>query len=362
MTFNRTLSICTALWALSALPASAHVTLERAEAPRGQSYKAVLKIPHGCSGSPTQAVRVAMPEGFIGAKPMPKAGWTIKTVRGPYAQSYAYYHGPIAEGVTEIEWSGGDLPDDYYDEFVAAGFLARELDPGSKLYFKVVQACAKGEERWVEVPEPGVDPHDLKAPAAVLRIAANSEEGHGARHGHGHSDAHGVDGHEHGSSHEHAGAKAADAAGGAATIGALAVESAWTRATAEGAKVGAGYLTIRNTGSQPDTLVGVETSVAGRGEIHDMTMTDGVMRMRRLADGIAIPAGGSIELKPGGMHLMFMDLKERLVEGGTVTVKLTFKSGATGEVALPVRGLGSSGEDGHHDNHDHDHDTGHDHH
>lgn len=326
----------TATLLLAAAPAHAHVTLERPEAPRGKSYKAVLKVPHGCAGSATHTVRVEIPEGFIGVKPMPKPGWTLKTARGAYAQTYAYYHGPIKEGVREIEWSGGELPDEHYDEFVAAGFLARELEPGARLYFKVVQVCAKGEARWIEVPDAGVDPHDLEAPAAVLKVADGGTDAHGDGHGHGHA---------------HGGGKDAAAAAGAATIGTLAVEGAWTRATAEGAKVAAGYLTIRNTGRAADTLIDVATSVAGRGEIHDMTMTDGVMRMRRLADGIEIPAGASVELKPGGKHLMFLDLKERLVEGGRVTVTLTFKSGASGEVTLPVRALGASGNGHGHNNH-----------
>src|SRR5262245_55351793 len=116
-----------------AVPAHAHVGLEKSEAPRGASYKAVLKVPHGCDGSPTHTVRVEIPEGFIGVKPMPKAGWTIKTVRGAYAQSYGFYHGPLSEGVKQIEWSGGELPDDYYDEFVASGYLAKEIDAGTSL-------------------------------------------------------------------------------------------------------------------------------------------------------------------------------------------------------------------------------------
>jgi uncharacterized protein YcnI/copper(I)-binding protein len=338
MTLTSKVPCWAALLILAAAPAHAHVSLERGVAPRGESYKAVLKVPHGCDGTATHTVRVDVPEGYVAVKPMPKPGWTLKTTRGAYAQSYGAHHGSVSEGVKQIEWSGGDLADDYYDEFVTNGFIAREItDPA--LYFKVVQECAKGEERWTEIPAAGQDPHDLKAPAAVLRIADNSATQHD-HHGHGHGDA-----------------KAAAAEGGAATIGSLAVEGAWTRATADGAKVGAGYLTIRNTGSAADTLVAVKTSVAGRGEIHDMTMTDGVMRMRHLPDGIEIPAGGNVSLQPGGMHLMFMDLKEPLVEGATVTVTLTFKSGATGDVVLPVRALGAKKSDEHksgdHNGHSH---------
>lgn len=326
------LSLWTAALFLLASPALAHVNLERPDAKRGTSYKAVFKVPHGCDGAATHTLRVEIPEGFIGVKPMPKPGWTIDTVRGAYAKSYGHYHGPLSEGVKEIQWSGGELPDAYYDEFAAAGFLAREIEPGKPLYFKVVQVCTTGENRWVEVPAEGVDPHSLDAPAAVLRIAAEAGE-----------------------------AAQADAA----TAGTLAIEDAWTRATAEGAKVGAGYLTIRNTGTAPDTLVAVEAPFAGRGEIHEMSLTDdGVMRMRALAAGVEIPAGGSVTLKPGGMHLMFLDLKEPLVAGASVPVKLTFKSGAVAEITLPVRPLGgkSDGDSGdkgggsqHHEHHHHHH-------
>lgn len=316
--------------------ALAHVSLERAEAPRGAPYKAVIKVPHGCDDSATHTVRISIPEGFIGVKPMPKAGWTLKTTRGAYAQSYGFYHGPISEGVKEIEWSGGSLPDEYYDEFVAAGFIAREIKDDA-LAFKVVQVCDKGELSWSEVPAAGQDAHSLKAPAAMLKIAAGDAE-----------DAH--DHHAHGDSAAATGDAKADA-GGKAVIGAVHVDNAWTRATADGAKVGAGYLTLHNTGSDADTLIGVETAVAERGEIHDMSMTDGVMRMRKLTDGLEIPAGGSVELKPSGMHLMFLQLKQPLAEGQSVKVKLTFKSGATGEIELPVRGLGAGAATNEHSHH-----------
>ena len=123
----------TAATALLAVPlvsgaANAHVSLERSEAARGTSYKAVLKIPHGCDGASTHTVRVEIPEGFISVKPMPKPGWKIDTVSGPYAKTYAFYHGKsLKEGVKEIQWSGGDLPDAYYDEFVASGFVAKDV-------------------------------------------------------------------------------------------------------------------------------------------------------------------------------------------------------------------------------------------
>ena len=143
----------------------------------------MLKVPHGCDGTATLKVRAQIPDGVIAVKPMPKAGWQIETVRAPYGRSYPYFHGQqLSEGVKEIVWSGGKLPDDHYDEFVFAGYLARELEPGP-LYFPVTQECEKGEWRWVDVPAKGQDPHALKAPAPALVILAQQAGGSG--HGHG---------------------------------------------------------------------------------------------------------------------------------------------------------------------------------
>lgn len=326
--------------ACAAAPASAHVTLEQREANPGASYKAVFKVPHGCKGSSTHTVRVEIPEGFFNVKPMPKAGWKLDTVTGAYATSYSLHGRTLSEGVKSIEWSGGDLPDAYYDEFVAAGFLAKDLAPGSALYFKVTQTCAEGEIAWVEVPD-GSEGQKLSAPAAALKIADAGGGASGGDHHHHH--------------HDHGAAKEAKA-DGAATIGQLAIEGAWARATPDGAKVGAGYLTIRNTGSEADTLLSVSVPVAARGEIHDMTMTDdGVMKMRAMPEGIEIPAGGSVALKPGGMHLMFMDLTGPLVAGSSVPVTLTFKSGASGEVTVPVKPIGGDKGKAKGDGHDHHH-------
>ena len=142
--------------------ASAHVTLERQEVPVGSSYKAVLRVPHGCAGSATTAIRVRLPAGFIGVKPMPKPGWQLNTVTGKYPKSYSLRGAPLTEGVTEISWSGGKLPDEHYDEFVFIGTIAAELAGTPAIYFPVVQECEKGVHRWIEIP------------------TGNASEGHGA--------------------------------------------------------------------------------------------------------------------------------------------------------------------------------------
>lgn len=152
------------------LPAEAHITLEQGEAAAGSAYKIVLRVPHGCDGSATTKIDVKLPEGVIAAKPMPKAGWQIEIRNGAFARGYAFYHGiTLKEGAREISWSGGKLPDEYYDEFVIAAFVAKELAPGP-LYFLVKQTCEKGEADWSEIPAADRDAHALKFPAPMLNV------------------------------------------------------------------------------------------------------------------------------------------------------------------------------------------------
>jgi uncharacterized protein YcnI len=165
-------SLAFAAFALAAGTASAHVTLETPEATAGSSYKAVVRVPHGCDGSATVKVTVKIPEGVFNVKPMPHAGWTLETVRGKYAKAYDYYGSKVDEGVTEVIWSGGNLPDAYYDEFVFRGVLAGDL--AGMLYFPTVQECESGTERWIEIPEPGKDADDYEQPAPGLKVVPKS--------------------------------------------------------------------------------------------------------------------------------------------------------------------------------------------
>jgi uncharacterized protein YcnI len=151
-------------------PAIAHITLESQEAKVGGGYKAVLRVPHGCGESPTTAIRVKIPEGVIGVKPMPKPGWTLVTATGKYPKTYKFFHAELKEGVTEIGWSGGKLPDAWYDEFVFTGFLSGDLEAGKKLYFPVVQECEQGVHRWIEIPAAGKSREDYPDPAPELKL------------------------------------------------------------------------------------------------------------------------------------------------------------------------------------------------
>jgi uncharacterized protein YcnI len=152
--------------------ASAHVTLEVQQAKLGSTYKGVFRVGHGCEGKPTLTLRIQIPEGVISVKPMPKAGWTLETVRGAYAKSYDYHGSPVSEGVKEIVWSGGSLLDEHYDEFVVRGTLAGDFAPDSMLYFPVVQECENAAERWIEIPEAGKMADDYEFPAPGLKILA----------------------------------------------------------------------------------------------------------------------------------------------------------------------------------------------
>jgi len=125
--------------------------------------------------------------------------------------------------------------------------------------------------------------------------------------------------------------------------GAIEIEQPWARATPKGATIGAGYMKITNTGSEPDRLVGGSASFAGRLEVHSMTMEQGVMKMREVKDGLEIKPGEMVELKPGGYHMMFVGLKQPLKQGEDLTVTLKFAKAGTVEVKYPVEPVGAGG-------------------
>jgi len=156
--------------ALASMPASAHITLEASKAPAGSFYKAVLRVSHGCDGAATTSIRVQIPEGVMQAKPMPKAGWTLKTTVGKLAHPYDWSGTQITEDVQEIEWSGGELADDFYDEFVFRAKLPK--GEGTVLRFPVIQTCTKGEGRWIEIPAAGKSEDDYEYPAPSLTLTA----------------------------------------------------------------------------------------------------------------------------------------------------------------------------------------------
>ena len=135
---------------------------------------------------------------------------------------------------------------------------------------------------------------------------------------------------------------AAPAHGEDVKAGDLVISQAWSRATPSGAKVGAGYLTIENKGSAVDKLVSVSGDAAGKIEIHEMATVDGVMKMRPLDKPLAIEPGKTVNLAPGGYHLMMMGLKGPLKQGTDVPVTLVFEKAGKIDVQLSVAGLGAT--------------------
>lgn len=302
--------------------ANAHVALDQPTASPG-SYKAVLKLPHGCDGKATTALTVKLPEGFIDAKPMPKPGWTIELETGKYREAYKLHGKPISSGLTAVNFSGGSLPDAYYDEFVIVGTLAG-VEPGQTLYFDTVQSCSDEKVSWSDRP---VDGQHAKNPAPALKIVAGPAAA--AHMGHMEmGDMPGMSG--------MAPSGIADQAEAAAKAGAIAVSKPWIKAMLPGQKVGGGYLVIANDGKTDDELVSIASPAAEAVELHEMTMANDVMKMRKVDGGLAVPAGQSVALKPGGYHLMFSGVKKPFEAGETVPVTLTFEKAGTVELEVPV--------------------------
>lgn len=122
-------------------------------------------------------------------------------------------------------------------------------------------------------------------------------------------------------------------------LGSLEIGHPWARATPKGATVGGGYLKITNNGTTPDRLVSGSSPIAARFEVHEMSMDNGVMKMRPLKDGVEIKPGQTVELKPGGMHIMLVDLKAPIKAGDHVKGTLVFEKAGSVDIeyiAVPV--------------------------
>ena len=125
-------------------------------------------------------------------------------------------------------------------------------------------------------------------------------------------------------------------------IAKIAIGHPWTRETAATQTVGGGFLTIRNGGKTADRLLSASSPFAAEVQIHTMSMDGGVMKMRPLKDGIAIPAGQTVELKPGGLHIMFIGLKQPFKKGSQIPATLRFLKAGTVKVGFAVQPVGSA--------------------
>ena len=126
-------------------------------------------------------------------------------------------------------------------------------------------------------------------------------------------------------------------------VGSIHIAQPWSRATPKGAKAGVGYMTITNEGTAPDKVSCVSDDASAQCQIHSMTMEGGVMKMRPVEGGLEIKPGQTITLKPGGFHVMFVDLKHQLEQGKTVKATLKFDNAGTVDVEYPVVAIGAPG-------------------
>ena len=207
--------------------------------------------------------------------------------------------------VTGITWSGGSLPHDFYDEFVFSANIAAGLDLNQPLYEPIAQQCERGANNWTQIAASGEAASRLKTPAPFIRLAA--------------------------------------AAGPPAEtrVGALEISQPWARATPGSAPVAGGYLRISNKGNQAERLLGASTDIAAGVEFHTMSIEDGIMKMRQLDAGLVIEPGASVELKPGGLHLMFTGLKRPLKQGENFEVTLIFEKAGSASFTFQVEALGA---------------------
>jgi len=133
------------------------------------------------------------------------------------------------------------------------------------------------------------------------------------------------------------------------TVGGLKISAPWARATPKGASVGGGYMKITNTGTAPDRLVGGSTDISGSFEVHEMKMEGDVMKMRPVAGGLEIKPGQTVTFDPSGYHVMFVDLKEQLVQGERFKATLEFAKAGKVDVDFTIEGIGAQTGGGDHD-------------
>ncbi len=126
----------------------------------------------------------------------------------------------------------------------------------------------------------------------------------------------------------------------------VVIEDAWARASIGTNRPGAAYMTLRNTGTDPVTLVGLETPLAMMPDIHETTTDANEVSSMAPAGEITIPPGESVSLEPGGLHAMLMRLQTKMVEGETFPLTLNFADGGTLTVDVPILGIAARGPEG----------------
>jgi periplasmic copper chaperone A len=151
--------------------ANAHASVQLyGSTPTASGYgQMFVRIPHGCAGAATDTIKVQIPAGFASVKAQAKAGWSVSTVKAD------------GTNVSEVTWSGGNLPDSNFDDF---GLSVKFPATAGTYYVPIVQLCGASSVVWNQIPAAGEDSHSLASPAPSVEVNA-AAAGHGAATGHG---------------------------------------------------------------------------------------------------------------------------------------------------------------------------------
>jgi copper(I)-binding protein len=273
-----TLATCIALTCTSAI---AHITLPPGGAAANTDYEAVFRVGHACKDArATTGVTVRLPKGFAFTDAQARKGWRMEV---------------DPTGDAQVRWTavgeGNALPDAERAEFIVRGKVTAA--PGT-LYFKVLQTCDSTSADWAQLPgAPGAE--KVAFPAARLDVLAPG-------------------------------------------VAPVDVKDAWIRPSVPGqGSTGAFMKLYAPSGAR---LVGVSTPLAGVAGVHEMKMDGDIMKMREVGGGVELPPRQTVELKPGGYHVMLMDLKQTLQQGANVPMTLIFEDAkgvrSTAELLVPV--------------------------
>jgi hypothetical protein len=277
----KTLAIAS-LSLLCASLASAHVLLDPPRAEAGTLYRGVLRIGHGCDNAPTTAIDVRLPANVTRVHASATLRWQLMQTS--------------TQAGTQVVWTaeqGKALPPHEKGELPIEFQVPQQTGP---LWIGVLQRCEGTSINWADVPKQGTSTEGMKTPAVRLQVVSQQEA--------------------------------------AAYAAQPTVEGAWVRASVPGQQATGAFMRI--TAKEPTQLVGVATPVAGSAAVHEMKMEGDVMRMRP-AGPVDVPAGKTLELKPGGYHVMLQDLKKPLDNGSTVPLTLVFRNAKGVESRMDLR-------------------------
>lgn len=153
--------------------AAGHVFISPDAAPAASTNIFAFGIDHGCAGEDTTTFRARIPEGIVAVLPVVKPGWTVETIDGRYESPHRLGEVELRGGTVEVRWTGGAVPDGFYDEFLIRARVADDVSAGTTIWFPVVQECPNAVHRWIGIPHEGEPVPEEPAPG--LRVVEQGE-------------------------------------------------------------------------------------------------------------------------------------------------------------------------------------------